>query len=358
MWKDLFYLTKREKAAVWTLTVLVVLAQGLIWSKAWWMPRLTEALRVGVAGDSLQVAGLEREKGTAFSNEAVGAVERDGNADNTIGQRTAPPRPFNPNRADSVTLRQAGLSEKVVTNLLKYRRKGGSFRKQADVAKIYGMTPEDMARIGASLVFDVPETTTKLADPMPSNQPDASRKPSISSPDDPSGSARLETPSAAAASRSLRETTALVATETVAASDNSPSEVDIALFELNTVDTTQLQCLKGVGPVTANRIIRYRQQLGGYYHVAQLAEIKGLYPDVLARLQASLTVDPTRVIKLNLNKASLEKLKTHPYLDFYQAKVIVELRKARKGLKSLDELASFKEFTQTDLERLKWYVAW
>jgi len=356
MWKDLFYLTKREKAAVWTLTVLVVLAQGLIWSKSWWMPRLTAALRMGVASDSLQVAELERGGNAALSYETVMTDEREG--EKAVEQLPTPPRPFNPNRADSLTLRQAGLSAKVVSNLLKYRRKGGSFRKPADVAKIYGMTPENMARISASLVFDVPETTTKLADPMPSNQTNASRKSSISSPGYPSENTRLEAPSAAAASRPPHETTASVAAEAVTASDNNPSEADIALFELNTVDTTQLQCLKGVGPVTANRIIRYRQQLGGYYHVAQLAEIKGLYPDVLARLQASLTVDPTRVSKLNLNKASLEKLKTHPYLNFYQAKVIVELRKARKGLKSLDELAAFKEFTPTDLERLKWYVAW
>lgn len=356
MWKDLFYLTKREKAAVWTLTVLVVLAQGLIWSKSWWMPRLVAALKVGAVGDSLQVAGLEREGRAVLSYETVMTDEREGK--NAVEQLPTPSRPFNPNQADSLTLRQAGLSAKVVSNLLKYRRKGGSFRKPADVAKIYGITPEDMTRISASLVFDVPESTNKLADPVPSNQPNASRKPSISSPGNPTENARLETPSAAAASRPPHESTALVAAETVTASDNNPSEADIALFELNTVDTTQLQCLKGVGPVTANRIIRYRQQLGGYYHVAQLAEIKGLYPDVLARLQASLTVDPTRVSKLNLNKASLEKLKTHPYLNFYQAKVIVELRKARKGLKSLDELAAFKEFTPTDLERLKWYVAW
>ena len=77
---------------------------------------------------------------------------------------------------------------------------------------------------------------------------------------------------------------------------------------------------------------------------------------MLETLTKTVSVNPDKIIKININKASLEKLKAHPYLDFYQAKVIVELRKNRKYIRSLTELSTFKEFTATDLERLKWYL--
>jgi DNA uptake protein ComE-like DNA-binding protein len=131
----------------------------------------------------------------------------------------------------------------------------------------------------------------------------------------------------------------------------------LAGFELNAADTSTLQLLKGVGPVTAMRIVRYGNQLGGYHAVSQLTEISGIYPTVLASLQKSLTVDASLIRKINVNKASLERLRAHPYLDFYQAKTIIGLRTARKGIDNLSELSEFKEFTKEDLERLKWYLA-
>lgn len=296
------------------------------------MPRLTAAKGVRVVSDSLPVTESVDSVGAGtLSSVAV----------------AGPPTPFNPNLVDSLTLRKAGLTAKVTSNLLKYRRKGGSFRKPADVAKIYGMTPETMARISGSLVFDAPVagTSTVGAERFSSDQrKDAGL--AVLSVGQP-----LTTP--------VQPVTTLPAVSPATYPQQNESSGTVAgMFELNTADTAQLQCLKGVGPVTADRLIRYRKQLGGYYNLAQLAEIKGLYPDVLARLQASLTVEPSHIVKIDLNKASLEKLKAHPYLDFYQAKVIVELRKARKKLTSLEELAAFKEFTPADLDRLQWYVTW
>ncbi|MDD4922354.1 MAG: helix-hairpin-helix domain-containing protein, partial [Bacteroidales bacterium] len=80
------------------------------------------------------------------------------------------------------------------------------------------------------------------------------------------------------------------------------------------------------------------------------------YPEVLLRLQSLLKVDTAQIRKINANKASLERLKSHPYLSFYQARAIVELRKARSGIRQVNELAEFKEFTKEDIERLKWYL--
>lgn len=338
-------MTRREKAAVWMMTILVVLVQGVLWSKAWWMPLIRAQLEMEAIGDSLQVS--ERGATDAIARYAADRSREEGPQS---GNRKAVSACFNPNRADSLTLLRAGFSAKAASNLLKYRRRGGVFRRPADVAKIYGVTPELMGRIGDSLRFD-DAPTKQLPAPSGTASPIAVREvPAVP------GSLTVHTTGPGAnvdrAASSDQGALALIVPDVPTAPAGS------ALFELNTVDTAQLQCLKGVGPVTAERIIRYRNQLGGYHHVDQLAEIKGLYPEVLACLLVSCSVDTAYIVRINLNKASLEHLKAHPYLNFYQAKVIVELRKARKGLSSLEELAAFGEFTPADLERLSWYATW
>jgi DNA uptake protein ComE-like DNA-binding protein len=46
----------------------------------------------------------------------------------------------------------------------------------------------------------------------------------------------------------------------------------------------------------------------------------------------------------------------HPYINFYQAKVIVEYRKKKGNIKSLKQLSLYEEFTPADFERLEPYV--
>lgn len=127
-------------------------------------------------------------------------------------------------------------------------------------------------------------------------------------------------------------------------------------FEVNAVDSATLVLLKGVGAISASRLIAHRKRLGGFYDLKQLNEIKGLHPDVLKVLNASLIVDATHIQRLSVNEASLERLKAHPYVSFFQAKTIVELRQARKGIRSLDELMAFDAFQSEDMMRLGWYL--
>jgi DNA uptake protein ComE-like DNA-binding protein len=68
-------------------------------------------------------------------------------------------------------------------------------------------------------------------------------------------------------------------------------------------------------------------------------------------------LDNDSIRKLEINKASLDKLRAHPYLTFYQAKVIVEHRRKKGQIKSLSQLALYEEFTEKDLERLSAYVS-
>lgn len=348
MWKDFLNFSKRERITIIALTFLIILVQLMIWTKDSWVRFLPE----NVEQKYLQKKELEAYRDSVTSQKPSYAVRQNGYVRKTEEQLKVQLAPFNPNTADSLTLSRLGLRSYVVKNLLNYRRKGGQFRKPADLSKIYGMDPTVFAKLEPYIKMDGQngsDGTTVLG---------ASTVISASGVNDiKNGNSYPQTSKVTQATTENKYMVGEKPTEQAAVKSSESQATGSPNFDLNSADTSMLQQLKGVGSYTANTIARYRSQLGGFYSMSQLSEIKGLYPETLARLQSMLKIDPDRINTLNVNKASLEKLRAHPYLSFYQAKVIVELRKARGKLSSIDELKTFKEFTPVDLERLKWYLS-
>ena len=124
-------------------------------------------------------------------------------------------------------------------------------------------------------------------------------------------------------------------------------------LDLNTLDSTGLVQLPGIGPATAIKIIRYRERLGGYTQISQLTEIEGL-PDSL--MKWFIITDTVPIRKVPVNKATLTELRRHPYIDFYQARAIVEFRNERGMIKGPGQLSFMEEFSAQDLDRLIPYL--
>jgi competence protein ComEA len=61
-----------------------------------------------------------------------------------------------------------------------------------------------------------------------------------------------------------------------------------APLNLNTATAQQLDQLDGVGPVTAQKIVAYRQQHGGFRSVSELDQVPGIGPKRLAALKDHL----------------------------------------------------------------------
>lgn len=334
MWKDYFYLTKRERTSVWVLTILVLILQVGIWTSDLWLKPIARLVK---SESTLQHRTAEASPNT---NDTAYPTEAERSASKPVL------RAFNPNTADSAQLSALGIKSKVVRNILKYRSKGGQFRKTDDLAKIYGLDAEVFNRLKPYIRLSaISGKTVNASDNETSpNQRETNR------------TVQSNLPASATVPLSASTEPMVLSVEAPPTIRQTQHSSQGNQFELNEADTATLRLLKGVGAITADRIVRYRQQLGGFYDVCQLNEIKGLYPTVLETLTKTVSVNTERITKININKASLEKLKAHPYLDFYQAKVIVELRKNRKTIRALSELAAFTEFTQADMERLKWYL--
>lgn len=126
-----------------------------------------------------------------------------------------------------------------------------------------------------------------------------------------------------------------------------------AKIDLNTADSMQLTGLPGIGAWTAQKIMRYRSDLGGFVSQEQLLEIDGLPDSLLQWFTVTDTVPPVRI---RVNLASLTELRHHPYMSFYQARAIVELRRDRGKVQGPGQLSMLEEFTERDLERLEPYL--
>lgn len=100
------------------------------------------------------------------------------------------------------------------------------------------------------------------------------------------------------------------------------------LFNLNTADSLDLVQLYNIGPTFARRIIRYRTLLGGFVDKSQLWEVRGMDSARYNDIAPYLYTDPADITQIDLNSVTLDQLKRHPYLDYYQAKAIVQLRDA------------------------------
>jgi DNA uptake protein ComE-like DNA-binding protein len=88
-----------------------------------------------------------------------------------------------------------------------------------------------------------------------------------------------------------------------------------------------LQDLRGIGPVFASRIVRFRDNLGGFYDVSQLLSVYGMDEERFEGIKDHVFVDTLLLRKINVNKADFELLRKHPLISPKQANAIVHYRK-------------------------------
>ena len=222
--------------------------------------------------------------------------------------------PFDPNTADSSQLIRLGLQSWQVRNIYKYRARGGVYRKKEDFARLYGLTVKDYHRL----------------------------EPYIRISSDYQPAATLVGDKANGANGANGTNGTLY-----------PKKIDSTQHVvLNTADTTTLRQVPGIGIYFAKEIVRYGQRLGGYVSVDQLDEIAD-FPQASKKY---FVVQQAHPKKLNVNQLTLQQLRRHPYINYYQARAIKEYCRLHGPLKSLDDLRLSRDFPPEVIQRLAPYV--
>ena len=137
----------------------------------------------------------------------------------------------------------------------------------------------------------------------------------------------------------------------------APARRQSLVVELNSADTTTLQLLRGIGPAYARRIVRYRDRVGGFTNTKQLLEVYGFTPELLDYISPYLTLDTTNIRKIDINTIELKQLTKHPYIEYYQARDIVNLRNRGMHFRNADDLRAVPSMADSTLERLLPYIS-
>lgn len=128
-------------------------------------------------------------------------------------------------------------------------------------------------------------------------------------------------------------------------------------YRIETIDSTQLVSIKGIGPFYAKMIMRYERSLGGFLKPEQLLEVYKMTPEIYALLCARLDFSAPNIRRISINNATVEVLDRHPYITRWQANSIVKMRIQLGGFQSIQELRKSHLINAEDFEKLEPYVS-
>lgn len=229
------------------------------------------------------------------------------------GKRPAPVLfAFDPNTLDEQGWARLGLREKTIKTILNYLSKGGQFRKPEDLERIYGLFPDEYERLKPFIRIPGNGTTelaVKNTDKWPAPK-----------------------------------------------SSNLPATKKYQPIEINTADTSAWIALPGIGSKLAQRIVLFREKLGGFYSVSQVAETFGLADSVFRKIEPLLKLEQREVRKININTATAEELKKHPYMNWGVVNAVIAYRNEHGPLRTLDELKEIHVITESLFNKLTPYL--
>lgn len=307
MWKDFFYFSKGQRVGIIVLVSLIILVLIANYTITFFFSEKTNT-------DNTFISEVEAFKKTLVLRDSMQQFERQRQYEERFKNfQTFPPYqkevaytlfPFDPNTADSSSLCRLGIKPYVASNILKYRAKGGVFRTTSDVGKVYGINPDKFKEL----------------------------EPYIK----------------------IQEKKSVVTDSVVIKPKQIKQDI---IVDLNSADTTLLMQVRGIGRGYAKGIVRFRRETGGFVTVEQLMEVFGMRPDNYDKIKPFCTVNLNLVQKIVVNTATTEKLNIHPYLNFYQAKEIYELRRKRGKLRSISDLNGLENFSSEDIAKIKPYLS-
>ncbi len=211
---------------------------------------------------------------------------------------------FDPNTATQEELLNLGLPKGVVTVMLRFREKGGKYRRKEDLKKIYILDEADYLRI----------------EPYINIAGDGTSIPTVA----------LDIPKSYENERSIS-------------------------IDINKASAEEWQQLRGVGPAFSGKITRFREALGGFASVEQVAETRGLPDSTFQKIRSQLRPSPVYRL-MDINAADAETMDKHPYIDRRTAEAIVSYRRQHGPFRSADDLRKVYALPEGWVEKMKPYL--
>ncbi len=117
---------------------------------------------------------------------------------------------------------------------------------------------------------------------------------------------------------------------------------DIKKVDLNACDTNDILSIPQFGSKRAQKIVEYRDKLGGFFTISQLREIYILQNISLEHCEKYFVINRNKIRKININSISYKELIAHPYFDAYLTKQIINYREKNGKIK---DISHFQQIT-------------
>ena len=314
-------------------------------------------------------------------------------------------QPFNPNEFEYEELRAAGVPSEVAAGIVRWRRYGKVYRMKEDVALVSGVTDSIYAALKPYItIADSLAPRSRYSDRQEREQGDNKRRtvavkneksarPSAELVQFRIDTASVEYLASVGFSRKQAEVVVkyrdaiggitseqelkacyvvseemanrllpyVVFTEQKFAEENESKESEkrtenTALVEINSADMEALVAVDGIGEKSAAEIIKYRELLGGYHSVEQLAELNCVTEENFAKFLSQICCDSCKITKIDINFASPKSLMRHPYISSQALRRIVKQRQLKGGWSRIEEMVEQNIFTEEEAKRLAPYL--
>jgi DNA uptake protein ComE-like DNA-binding protein len=303
--KDYLTFTKHERVAIFVLITLIL--------AVYFLPYFLSSHPSSPTPK--QIAYFDSIAGLFEQHDDSIIEERDSKTSEIANETSHAMFFFDPNTLTDENWETLGINKKTVQTIKHYLERGGHFHSAEDLQKIYGLKPEDFLRL---------KPYVRIA------SGEAHRKYAIDS------------------SRSTHRDTII---------NQQFKKKEFFFVEINTSDSATLEKLPGIGNRLASRIIHFREKLGGFYTIDQVAETYGLPDSTFILLKPFLKLGTAPIKTININEADVATLRQHPYIGWPIGNAIVRFREQHGPFKSLDDLSKITIISADHLKRLIPYLS-
>jgi len=130
----------------------------------------------------------------------------------------------------------------------------------------------------------------------------------------------------------------------------------VVKIDINRSDSLDWIKLRGIGPVLASRILKFRGALGGFQSVEQVGETFGLKDSVFQSIKGQLVCKGEMLDRIKVNQAEWGELNSHPYINSKQAGAMIYYRRNRGSIKDSFDLEQMLIFDSLELIKILPYL--